>query len=278
LRLRSLGFCVIAAVIALAFIGKIHALPRSFTQEAGVCDREAELSPVTCPENVNVVSPAEDNNVVLPRSELFALVGSGRIWDSIPVHFLHLGVTDTDFWKEYPCFYSVMRAIVATAHPIDLCGGGIVQYLHTGINVNAFGGSLAGVGNTDVGTHRLAWVNNDRRARIFRLTNKIDSEPSPFVGLRSVKLSLVHSPSKNSDNDQEQIYHYLSDFIWSNGTEIAGYLWLGLGAVLLFFAQIIPLRHHRLGKNLGAGLAIGFGLFILGLFCINQFYDLVFLK
>ena len=182
LRLRSLGFCVIAAVIALAFIGKIHALPRSFTQEAGVCDREAELSPVTCPENVNVVSPAEDNNVVLPRSELFALVGSGRIWDSIPVHFLHLGVTDTDFWKEYPCFYSVMRAIVATAHPIDLCGGGIVQYLHTGINVNAFGGSLAGVGNTDVGTHRLAWVNNDRRARIFRLTNKIDSEPSPFVG------------------------------------------------------------------------------------------------
>lgn len=169
-RALSLGFGVIAIVIVLAFIGKIHALPGSFAQEAGACNWETELSPATFPKYVNVVSPAEDNNVVLPNSELFALVGSGRIWDRIPVHFLHLGVTDTDFRKKHPCFYSVMRTVVATAHPIGLYGGCIVQYLHTGINVNAFGGSLAGVGNADAGTQRLAWVNKDRRGRLFRLT------------------------------------------------------------------------------------------------------------
>jgi hypothetical protein len=138
IRALSLSFGVIAIVIALAFIGKIHALPSSFVQEVGACDWEAELSPATFPEYVNVVRPSEENNVVLPSSELFALVGSGRIWDHIPVHFLHLGVADTDFGKKHPCFYSVMRTVVATTHPIGMYGGCIVQYLHTGINVNAF--------------------------------------------------------------------------------------------------------------------------------------------
>lgn len=77
---------------------------------------------------------------------------------------------------------------------------------------------------------------------------------------------------------QQPLGVYQGNFVWSNEAEILGYLWLGFGVVLLCFAQIIPLRPYRLGRNLAAGLAIGSGLFILGLFCVNQFYGLVFLK
>ncbi len=281
LRWKSLSFGVVAIVIALALTGEVHALSGSLTQETGVRSWEAELSPVSFPENVNVVRPTEDNNVVFPGSELLALIGSGRIWDRLSVYLLHLGVAYTGVREKHPCFYSVMRPAVAVAHPGSLRGAGIVQYLHTGIDVNAFGGGLAGVSNADIGTQRLTWVNNDSRLRLFRLINKINSDPRSFVGLRRVKLAFVHSPSKEGHNNQKRIYDYLSGVIGTKEIEITqvfGYLWLALGVVLLCLAQIVPLRQHRLRKNLLAGLVIGFGLLVLGLFCVNQFYDLVFLR
>lgn len=274
-------FGVIIIVIALAFTGEIHALPSSFTQEAGTRGWKAELSPATFPEDVNIVSSAEDNNVALPSRELLTLIGSGRLGDRLPVHLLHLGIAYTGSREEHSRFYSVMRPAVATAHPGSLCGAGIVQYLHAGIHVNAFGDSLASVGNADIGTQRLTWVNNDSRVRLFRLINKINSDPRSFVGLGSVKLAFVHSPSKESQNNQKRIYDYLSGVIGAKETEITqvfGYLWLALGVVLLCLAQLVPLRQYRLRKKLLAGLAFGFGLLVLGLYCVNQFYDLVFLR
>ncbi|MGA2252039.1 MAG: hypothetical protein ABSA39_21630 [Edaphobacter sp.] len=209
-RRTSLVLSVIALVIALTFIGKIHALPGSLANEAGASNREAELSPETISENVNVVSPAEDNNIAIPISELLALIGGGRNGELIPVHFLHLGVTDTDIWKEHPCFYSVMRSAVATAHPNALCGDGIVQYLHASININASGGSTAGVGNADMSTQRLTWFNNDRRVSIGRWLNKIDFEPGSLLKVLGLKLTpgyrvlqAANYTSQNGNQDQQ---------------------------------------------------------------------------
>ena len=283
----SLGFGVIAIVIALAFTGKIYALPSSFAQEAGACNWKAELSPAAFSENVNIVSPAEDNNVVLPVGELFALNGSWWSRDRIPVHFLHLGVIDTAVREKHPCFYPVMRTGVATAHPLNLGGCDIVQYLHTGINVNTFGDSLASVGSADMGTQRQAWVNNYRRVRFFCLIHKINSGPSSFLGLRCAELLKVNDHSQSGDYEQKNISKELKPFYPSRlmglGVEFTlsvlfaqqtiGLLFLAGAAICFLYAQIIPLWRFR--RKPIVGIAIGIVLLVLGFLFVAQFYNLV---
>ena len=286
LHWELLSFGVVAIEIALALTDEVHALPSSFAQKTRVRGREAELSPVPFPENVNVVRTAEDNNVVLPGSELLALIGRGRIRDSFPVHFLHLSVADTGFREKHPCFYSIMWPAVATTHPSSLCGAGIVQYLHTGIYVNAFGRSLAGVSNTDIGTQRLTLVNNNSGVRLFRLIHEVDSEPGSFIGLRSAELLIVDDHSQSGDHEHKNISKELKPFYPSRliglSFEITlpeltrrtvGLLFLVGAASCFLYAQIIPFR--RLRRRPMVGIAIGIVLLVLGFLCVAQFYNLV---
>jgi hypothetical protein len=107
-------------------------------------------------------------------------------------------------------------------------------------------------------------------------SNKIDSEPSPFVGLRSVKLSLVNNQSQGGNYEHEGISDKLKPIYQSRTTRlIVGCLFLASAAILFLYAQIIPARCYLLGRNLAVGLVIGLLLLVLGFLCTAQFYDLV---
>jgi hypothetical protein len=222
----------------------------------------------------------------IPSIELLALIGRGRIWDSFPVHFLHLSVADTGFREKHPCFYSIMWPAVATTHPSSLCGAGIVQYLYTGIYVNALGRSLASVCNTDIGTQRLTWVNNNSGVRLFRLVHEVDSEPGSFVGLRSAELLIVDDHSQRGDHEHKNISKELKPFYPSRliglsvgitqpelARRIVGLLFLVGAAFCFLYAQIIPF--WRLRRKPMVGIAIGIVLLVLGLLSVAQFYNLV---
>jgi hypothetical protein len=268
-----LNFGVIAIVIALAFSGKIYALPSGFTQVAA-SDWEAELRPSLLPKDVAVMSATKNHNVVLPGCEPFTLVGSGGAWNQILIHFLHVGVTNIPAREEHASLFSVMSARVATAHPFDMGGLSPVQYFHTSINVDGFGGSLADVGDGDMGTQRLAWVNNDRRVCFFRLINEIYSEPSPLVRLCSFKLLLINKQSQGSNYEHKNIREKLQPFSSLKVIRrVIGLLFLAVGATLFLYAQIIPLYHFD--RKPIAAIVVAIALLVLGFLCTAQFYDLV---